>query len=703
MSSSKPSERPLNYRSMERQNLNQSQLGSFKFTPAGNIRPIDAIANKVMGDQLAESLARATRSGFSQYQTGNSLRDSVTTDSQAPQGPATPLISDANFFHTHIKSDLGDSRLRSGPDAFRSTVDGATSDRQEVGAVLTQHCPTPSLDAQETFSLPFPIPIMDPTVAAFVPDGSSAAPRPSDGTAINQSLYVALMNEQDAHNATKVALNIQIQRCAELEGQLKKVMQQVSGLTTTVSRLRAIVKYHINNKKRFKRGEENGSRGRCRRSCVEEFCHNHGWLTTNSDQGILYDALERQKKRYETHGYPEKKVVCGTTSTDSIEVDDAELFNWDWLKNLARAAANPVLQVPPEVVDKYAPTPSGSKGEVLKAQSNTQKPTRDLPNIGSLRAKEEKGASSAVADNDDGVDQARSPGRDDEKNLSPTTVASSKSGSTFHMVTCPWLQFPNDDLHGGLIWSAVGDTPRPWLQTSSFPAHPVRYLPEGAATSQNAYRTIMIDCIPVGTTVKDVLSPVRGGSTESIELFAPIRLRDGSSFMTSRIVFVQESAAHGMFERQIVNAFEIDHLPVRTWMPIDPTYPRNSDLNDAIFGHGASRISDISEELLRSIPGRLDRLHLACAVIEYSRTFDGLAAIEFAHIKAAAKAVRNTVCLWKPITSVSAVEPVYDNSLVRHLFLFGGVWHDAAECRFGKSAIYHHSHHPGLETTYWRG
>lgn len=104
---------------MERQDLNQSQLGSFKFTPVDKVQSIDTIATNYLQQQLAESLMRAEKSRFlASAQPHSSTEVKVTS-------PALSFGStDAEFFNKHIKPDLAESRLRLGPAAFRSAVDG---------------------------------------------------------------------------------------------------------------------------------------------------------------------------------------------------------------------------------------------------------------------------------------------------------------------------------------------------------------------------------------------------------------------------------------------------------------------------------------------------------------------------------------------------------------------------------------------------
>lgn len=110
MAIEKPSDRLFKYPPMERQDLNQSQLGSFKFTPVDNISSLQAIATSYMNNNINAIIARVKAghySGRSSHQQAANL--------------------DADFFNNHIKPDLGDSRLRLGPAAFRSAVEGATS------------------------------------------------------------------------------------------------------------------------------------------------------------------------------------------------------------------------------------------------------------------------------------------------------------------------------------------------------------------------------------------------------------------------------------------------------------------------------------------------------------------------------------------------------------------------------------------------
>ena len=198
-------------------------------------------------------------------------------------------------------------------------------------------------------------------------------------------------------------------------------------------------------------------------------------------------------------------------------------------------------------------------------------------------------------------------------------------------------------------WESVGYSGPAFRNSSSFFEHPVRYLPEDAAGTIDAYRTVMIDGIPTGSNMMDVLAVVRGGALESIQLFAAIG--KATSFMTARIVFTHEPPAHNMIKAQEAetgrdtekNRFKIKDTVVRCWMPTDPTYPRNAALEHAIQGElRASRIIVIhgaDEYMFNQIPYKLKEILPGCdqQVIAYTYTDDGLISIEFSNIMTAAK------------------------------------------------------------------
>lgn len=124
------------YPSMERQDLTQGQLGSFKFTPVD-------IPSSTLGDTpfllQAQARLRARIGDQGSITAGN--QSSFPVASQQWLGSPTNRLSfphalstdsttsDPAFFNTHLKPDLEDSRLKFGPAAFRAAVAGNSPDK----------------------------------------------------------------------------------------------------------------------------------------------------------------------------------------------------------------------------------------------------------------------------------------------------------------------------------------------------------------------------------------------------------------------------------------------------------------------------------------------------------------------------------------------------------------------------------------------
>jgi hypothetical protein len=136
MTSTRASERLFKYPLMERQDLNQSQLGSFKFTPVDSVDSIQSLtqsAKQFLEQQLSHRQHRPYRDGTP---ASSPERDTLRSKT---------LAGDAEFFNTHIKPDLGDSRLRLGPAALRTAVDGATSPAKKCTAAQVRQDSEPTL------------------------------------------------------------------------------------------------------------------------------------------------------------------------------------------------------------------------------------------------------------------------------------------------------------------------------------------------------------------------------------------------------------------------------------------------------------------------------------------------------------------------------------------------------------------------------
>ncbi|EXJ78975.1 hypothetical protein A1O3_08475 [Capronia epimyces CBS 606.96] len=726
MAATKPSERLLKYPPMERQDLNQSQLGSFKFVPVDRIQSIDAIATNYLRQQLAESLFRAESARLSATKAASGgVASPIQTTS--PQSAST----DADFFNKHIKPDLAESRLRLGPAALRSAVEGAAKSPTKQGQLMGSRQETfseqafqqryLSVHAQDISHSALENANMDPTAAAFVPT-----------TTLNQSLGLALVNEQEAHNATRAALRKEVERGMQQEEQIVQYQQQISRLTVTVNNLGAIIKHNLS-----KLGDENAARDKDVDSVKDmEEAALHEFYGSNPH---LAKSPESRQEKHEHLACLDSRHPAVSANGMIVKVDETQLYNFELLTSpddggspisalrqtlrkqfsiaedlnanqsilatpaASRTSVNKLVDISPEsaesdkevieekyiahvsgcsnheeagvtkpssagavfkprllpaaFVNKYGRKPSTKDQGVLKDQSNGSN-KMDLPNPHSLRISDEVEVfSHKGAINNSCESISRTALYDSNGEQSDTAVATLGSTQTNHGPNSAWIQLPGD-FYGHPNWlvtkenpifhsdeemrEAVGDSGIVWINNSPFTTHPVRYLPEDAASNHNAYRTVMIDNIPVGSTPKDVLAHTRGGALQSLQLLPPIG--GATSFMTARVVFLFETAADEMRERHQKAPFHVNGAQVRVWKPIDPTYPLNVEVEDAIWGEEeASRIlliGAINDYLFELLPGKLARLDLDRPVIEYSWTWDGYAAIEFADIKSAFRAMR---------------------------------------------------------------
>jgi hypothetical protein len=180
----------------------------------------------------------------------------------------------------------------------------------------------------------------------------------------------------------------------------------------------------------------------------------------------------------------------------------------------------------------------------------------------------------------------------------------------------------------------------PMNKHSPFFTHPIRYLPEDAIGQKDVYRTVMIEVIPLSTSVKSILDQIRGGSLESLEVVGPIGKI--TNYMTARVVFNHESGAISMVNRHNKEPMQVNGTTLHVWLVPEPKYPLAADLEDEIFGPAAASrillITDIDQDLFDLLPMKLEMFGLAGGVVEYGWTMNNLASIEFMNIKDAWKA-----------------------------------------------------------------
>ncbi|OCT46497.1 hypothetical protein CLCR_01831 [Cladophialophora carrionii] len=721
---SKMSDRLFKYPPMERQDLNQSQLGSFKFTPVDpvDLKSLTQSANQFLEQQFFQrqrlSVASASSTG--------AFQDSASTLS-SDRGPHQPnqYAIDTEFFNKHIKPDLGDSRLRLGPAALRSAVDGASPAKEqslihvqpEPDFSVKYHRPSNSINVT---SPQYPAAIMDPTAAAFMPTADALSPGVSDPVWISETLCNALANEQRTHNITKATLAQHVTRCIELEDQLRRSKQQIASMTVTIKSLGAIIKHNTSKQNSEQDGSHTtlGYSEEAEEVALRDFYREYNRLREAAHKG------EEETGKGKEFDNNDSRQENDTTKQEAVEVvDDAQLYNLDLLvkpdtgdsaESVLRRTLRKHFSLDSSADDGKAPeTPQNTrdtltrlvdispesgaggkdamraKGHVPVTNGNRSLTrTQIRPSSSEVVAKSGyQNVSLSLKEKCNGADlemehignldalgrseDAVKPPQDvKDGRLSPISSANDEDGRSTTAVVSPTDQPRKEritlkigsNLYGETKWlinkdypifeteeekfEAVSGNGAAFHRNSPFLNHPVRHLPEDAASTIDAYRTVMIDEIPAGSTMLDVLSIVKGGSVESIQLFPPIG--NATSFMTARVVFVFERSAHNMIKHQEAKSkedagtrrFKIKDVAVRCWMPTDPTYPRNYEVDHEIFGDNqATRIifvDQVDEYVYSALPYKI-RSPYDQHVIEYSYTAEGCASIEFSDIKSAIK------------------------------------------------------------------
>jgi hypothetical protein len=175
-------------------------------------------------------------------------------------------------------------------------------------------------------------------------------------------------------------------------------------------------------------------------------------------------------------------------------------------------------------------------------------------------------------------------------------------------------------------------------QYTIFWQHPVRYLP--ASNEKNLCRTLIIDFLPLDTTLKDVLGLIRGGALESIQLFEPIG--SVTDFKTARVVFHYEIPACDMYAYWQKYGLTLRGQPIRI-LQLGYTYPKNRQLDEDVFTRCYTRIlliDNVNDRVIRRLPAYLNNQVKMGFVIEIGKADDGITMIEFTSVEEAAKAMR---------------------------------------------------------------
>ena len=175
---------------------------------------------------------------------------------------------------------------------------------------------------------------------------------------------------------------------------------------------------------------------------------------------------------------------------------------------------------------------------------------------------------------------------------------------------------------------------------SQFWQHPIRYLPSVA--EKNLYRTVMIDFLPLDTKVQDVLEQIHTSALESIQVFPPIG--NATDFNTARIVFHYELPARDLYLHAQHYGIEIKGRTARVWQVLQPTYPKNRQLDEDVFIHCYTRtllIDKVAEQAFSLIQHKLRKQINMGFVVRIGETEDGIPLVEFTSVREATKAMRH--------------------------------------------------------------
>ncbi|KAJ9649854.1 hypothetical protein H2198_010825, partial [Neophaeococcomyces mojaviensis] len=212
---------------MERQDLTQAQLGSFKFTPV---------------DEASRDAPHPHPLFLSQYAP---IPKNGSWNSE--QRFTTEMVCDASFFNHQIKPSLDGSRLRLGPAAVRAAVESASSSPQKY---FSRRRPQDAMRGNAQSFFPHFLGSSEHESVPSMYTSEVQSSEMSEGnfgyvSDANSSLLRALQNEQDSHQATKVLLNQEINLRREAEAETTRLLDHNKGLLTSIKLLQSTVKHMV--------------------------------------------------------------------------------------------------------------------------------------------------------------------------------------------------------------------------------------------------------------------------------------------------------------------------------------------------------------------------------------------------------------------------------------------------------------------------
>ncbi|KEF51425.1 uncharacterized protein A1O9_12574 [Exophiala aquamarina CBS 119918] len=524
-----------------------------------------------------------------------------------------------------------------------------------------------------------------------------------DPALVNQSLSLALLTEQHVHELTRATLREQIENNLRLQAELDHSNERIRKLQMRMKLMNDVPNNYSNTN--FESGstrvpDRNDSNKAVRVAVGQD--NNEG--TARGDGVNPYEDKGCLKPATAANGSAEVADAVNHLINDGpeSELDDSKLFDLGILEGSAlegtlcsharqtlrkhfvvdshqeTITATPVQQCSNKLIEVSPESISSESGPVAprvnKLLSLFQVPSTstnpgpestttmtsydDIKNLRFYSFDNGNMTEGASKTNDEGNGSEDQDGLTDLK--TPATTSATESPTFIGEIPA---EFP-----GQPMWKIHKDNPIfhdnsekerakhfsgiPLDPSSQFYNHPVRYLPENGVKSEDTFRTVMIDHIPLGTCANEVLHIIRGGAVESIEMVGPIG--KATDYMTARVVFILEDSAMAMAKLQDL---EINRVKLYCWLVREPTYPRSGDMEEFVTGGlDATRIlwiNNLKPAQYTQIQGVIMGLGLGRQLIGLDWGWESRAVLEFTSIKAAVKAAK---CILK--------HPVYADATI---------------------------------------
>ncbi|KPI45649.1 uncharacterized protein AB675_592 [Cyphellophora attinorum] len=682
------------YPSMERQDLTQGQLGSFKFTPVdieheqrNNIfgeTPMLWQAQAKLRARLEQQPALEGVAWDNEYPRKKNNRFDRTKGS--PYGPLSH--ASPRFINDYISSGTEDTGVKMDVVESRSSLNCNSPERLHY---VHQANYPPFYPSQPRSHLLRSA--MNPEASAFDPStASSDSGREHEDNyrLFNSSLCRALQAEQQAHEEALEQVDNVLAKLHTLEIQFKTVVSDNKSLAATIKALSAIVKHNEKKIKELedreaahlaghsdKSGSMNGNVNTAAMSTgLETATKNLPNDLRGSDPSFDYDQASPLVKQV-SPGSDHSRIfdlnlldtrsssnpqtanlsralrkhfsVDETSSVSStsvnITVDNEQ--NADELIHVSPQKPKTVSQLQADVSNTLAAEPVSTPSQSTMAKAagkllSTDKlwsADNEMPKLPAafLNTYTPKRKAAPVPQEQTEMTALPDPS---PKSSGPVTVKVAAPLS----LSIHWKVTKENPIFDDERDWTVGFNSQPYQRNPSldvFWKHPVRFMEYGD-NDKNIFRTVMVDYIPKDATYQDVLEHIYGGSLEKVELVPAVGRE--SEHKTARLVFNTELGASTTANFARDYGIKIKGYPVRVWQVLTPTYPKNNQLDREVFEDAYTRIlmiDKVSEQAVNSLPVKLATYKNQIVEIRY--TFDHFPMVEFTSVAAATNAYRHLV------------------------------------------------------------